>query len=44
MPTYMKPGFAPADEELLFRQKFPKPSCPAVDVQGRTNAAGGWIR
>ncbi len=33
------PGLVPADEELLFRQKFPKAPYPAVDVQGCTNAA-----
>ncbi|MEE9596872.1 MAG: hypothetical protein V3V96_08840, partial [Acidiferrobacterales bacterium] len=26
------------------RQKSPKPFCPAVDIQGRINAACGWIR
>ena len=41
------PGFAPADEALLFRQKAPKPWTPrlaSVGADGRQTEEGGPTR
>ncbi len=36
-------GFAPARRGTFVSAKVPKAICPAVAIQGRMNAASGWI-
>ncbi len=42
--TIYDAGFRPRTTRYFrFRRKYPKPFCPAVDIQGRINAARGWL-